>query len=229
MNVLEFAHGGDDEERQRAALQRYATAGAHSAALILLTDLTARLFAVPMAAIALLDGNGEVLAYRRGLSLEALPRRGGLVREAVRGDAVLVVEDAAKDSRFAESPLVAAPINVRFWACAPLKTPAGVRIGALCIMDTAPRALEQSDRELLTGLAGIVIDEFELQLNAAALQGEAERSRSAEETADQALARLESLEYDLTLQSVARTLADIKQERRGPADLLGASIVPVWR
>jgi GAF domain-containing protein len=155
--------------------------------------------------------------------------RGGFVAEAARGDRVLVVEDAARNGRFAENPLVAGPGGVRFYAGAPLKTPAGARIGALSVMDTAPRVLAASDCALLAGLGGIVIDEFELQAASAALQDEAQRSQSAEESANRALARLETLEYDFALQSAARTIANAGQNRRGTADPLGAGIVPVWR
>src|SRR5262249_36197610 len=54
--------------------------------------------------------------------------------------------------------------GVRFYAGAPIRTPDGFRLGALCAMDTSPRRIRPSQQEALRDLAQLVADEIELRL-----------------------------------------------------------------
>lgn len=54
---------------------------------------------------------------------------------------VLVVEDATKDPRFADTPLVTGPPGLRFHAGAAVRSPSGPPVGTPCIIDTAPRTV----------------------------------------------------------------------------------------
>ncbi|WAP70432.1 putative bifunctional diguanylate cyclase/phosphodiesterase [Jiella pelagia] len=90
------------------------------------------------------------------------PRAETFCRVPVETRQTLVVHDLAKDERFRSSPLVVDGPRVRFYAGAPLISPSGHCIGALCLLDTKPRRFSQHDAELLTDLAILAVDHMEL-------------------------------------------------------------------
>ncbi|MDN8549813.1 SpoIIE family protein phosphatase [Microbacterium sp. NM3R9] len=66
--------------------------------------------------------------------------------EAVKQPAVLEVRDGREDPRFADRAIVAEH-GIRFYAGYPIHTEAGETVGTLCLLDTSPRELTDSDRE----------------------------------------------------------------------------------
>jgi signal transduction histidine kinase len=76
----------------------------------------------------------------------------------------MVVEDASKDSRFSDNPLVTSGPSIRFYAGAPLKTADGHILGTLCAIDSKPRELCSDHRQLLMDLSRLVVDEMELRV-----------------------------------------------------------------
>ena len=72
------------------------------------------------------------------------------------------MRDAESDPRFADSPLVTTEPHVRFYAGAPLVTPGGQAIGALCVMDRAPRELTAEQLAALRALSRRVVAQLEL-------------------------------------------------------------------
>ena len=60
----------------------------------------------------------------------------------------------------AETPLVVDAPHVRFYAGIPLAIAPGVRVGALCIIDSVPRKLTAEQIECLQNLAGLVLSQL---------------------------------------------------------------------
>ena len=130
-----------------------------------LTDLAAQTFSVPIALISLVDSERQWFKSRVGLDVDHTHRDISFCQHAILSDDVLVVEDAARDARFCDNPLVVGAPNIRFYAGAPLITREGFRLGTLCIIDTVPRAFAQSEALRLQAIARSVMQAAVMRLD----------------------------------------------------------------
>jgi PAS domain S-box-containing protein len=166
----------DDEQERLKELQRYAILDSPPEARFdRITRLATRMFRVPTALISLVDEHRQWFKSTHGTDLRETPREISFCTHAIRSDEVMVIPDATADPRFAASPLVTGPAQIRFYAGAPLITPGGFRLGALCLNDTVPRpALSAEETANLADLAAMVVDELDFRL-AERERGEMER------------------------------------------------------
>jgi GAF domain-containing protein len=70
----------------------------------------------------------------------------------VAGNAPLVIEDTARDPRFAHNPFLRKH-GLRFYAGVPLRTRSEHVIGTLCVMDLKPRTLSPRELKLMQVIA----------------------------------------------------------------------------
>jgi len=117
----------------------------------------------PYVLISLVDESRQWVKSMRGLDIAEIPRDVSFCTHAIEGDGPFIVEDVLRDGRFDRNPLVTGDAHVRFYAGAPLVTPDGHAIGALCAMDRVPRGLSAAKTALLRDLASLVVDTLELQ------------------------------------------------------------------
>jgi len=81
-------------------------------------------------------------------------------------DEIMVVENTLEDDRFAENPLVAGGLNLRFYAGATLSVPTYkgssnfVNIGTLCILDLKPRGFGEAEQATLLRYAQDIKEEI---------------------------------------------------------------------
>jgi len=135
-----------------------------------LTRLASTLTEAPIATLTLVDTDRQWFKSRVGLEGREGPRETAFCAHAILGDEIMVVEDATKDERFFDNPLVTGDPKIRFYAGAPLVTKQGLGLGTLCIIDRKPRKLTDEDRRILLDLAGMAVDEMELHRNLRALK-----------------------------------------------------------
>lgn len=115
------------------------------------------LFGTPIALISIVEADRQWFKAKCGTDLGESPRVGSFCTYTIGSDEVFVVEDAAADPRFATSALVQGEPGIRFYAGAPLVLRSGIRVGALCVKDTAPRSFSGEQRRQLHDLAEIVV------------------------------------------------------------------------
>ena len=116
-----------------------------------LTRLASGIFATPMASVTLIDSERQWLKSRIGLSAET-PRAHSFCAHTILTPEPFVIENAVVDPRFSDNPLVTGGPAIRFYAGIPIHYGAQP-LGALCVLDTAPRSFGADERRRLGDLA----------------------------------------------------------------------------
>ncbi len=121
-----------------------------------LTRLAQRIFKVPIAMVSLVDEDRQWFKSCLGIATRETQRSISFCGHAILDDAIFIVEDASRDARFFDNPLVSGEPHVRFYAGCPLRYLDGSRLGALCLIDTKPRTLDPDQQAILRDLAELV-------------------------------------------------------------------------
>ncbi len=149
-----------------------------------ITALAAELFDTPTAGITLIDADRAWMKSHLGDAPAEVPRSAAFCNTTmhVGAEDTLLIEDAQLDPTFRHNPFVTAPDGLRFYLGAPLVSPDGHALGALCVFDTKPRSgVSARKRRRLQVLAELVMDELELR-RAARKVLEAQRQLSLAES-----------------------------------------------
>jgi len=154
-----------DEEERLAALVELNLLDTESEPVFdRITAKLARVFEVPIALISLVDRDRQFFKSQTGLPEELARSRQTARNVSVCGhvvakNQVMVIEDLARDRRFANNPLLKEH-GIRFYAGVPLLAPKGQPIGSLCLMDMKARQFTDREKRLLQEYANEVMEEI---------------------------------------------------------------------
>jgi GAF domain-containing protein len=154
----------DNETQRLAALREYRILDtAAEQAYDDITALAAYLCRVPITMISLVDESRQWFKSKLGLNQRETPRDVAFCAHAILQTEPLIVRDALKDVRFADSALVTRSPHIRFYAGFPLSSPEGFALGTLCAIDRRPRQLSVEQKTAMQALSRQVMALLELR------------------------------------------------------------------
>ena len=152
------------ESRRLSALQSYAILDTpRESAYDDITRIASTICGTPMALISLVETERQWFKSRVGLDVGETHIESSICAHALLGTDLLVVPDTSLDSRFSGNPLVVGEPKLKFYAGALLKTPDGLPIGTVCVLDTVARQLDDAQLDTLRALARQVMVQLELR------------------------------------------------------------------
>ncbi|MGF1991767.1 MAG: sensor domain-containing diguanylate cyclase [Nostoc sp. ZfuVER08] len=128
-----------------------------------LTALATYICKTPIALISLIDSDRLWIKSKVGLKVREIPRDWAFCSHTIlQPQKILVVNNAVKDERFANNPLVKNNPKIRFYAGVPLVTSNGFAVGTLCVIDIIPRQLNDRQLDALYRLSRQAVAQMEL-------------------------------------------------------------------
>uniref|UniRef100_Q07NE3 Putative GAF sensor protein n=1 Tax=Rhodopseudomonas palustris (strain BisA53) TaxID=316055 RepID=Q07NE3_RHOP5 len=127
------------------------------------TWLASHALAMPISLMTLLTPDRQWFKSRQGIDMAETPRSWAFCNRTILQRGVFAVEDLARDKRFADNPAVADAPHFRFYAGAPVIDRDGFALGSVCVIDYAPRKLDQDQTETLRALAALASDQVRLR------------------------------------------------------------------
>ncbi|MEO8404277.1 MAG: GAF domain-containing protein, partial [Chitinophagaceae bacterium] len=114
-----------------------------------LVQLASQICQCPASMITFVDADRQWFKAKIGLKETETPRSVAFCAHTILQDEPMIIENALEDERFFDSPLVT-DLNIRFYAGAPIISPAGHKLGSVCVMDTKPNSLNAEQQAALT-------------------------------------------------------------------------------
>lgn len=164
-SAQEAALPDNDAERVDALKATGVLEGEKREALDALAKRAADVFNTSLAVISTIEKDREYFVGQSGRFPNAVTDNAGTLLPMEREHAIcnyvvgdnesLMVPDIQRDPRFADNEAIK-QWDVRFYAGAPLRVSNGLIVGALCILDSEPRTLEDHEIALLETMAADV-------------------------------------------------------------------------
>jgi len=170
-----------NETKRLAALRKYDVLDTPAEqAFDDLTLLASQICQTPIAMVSLVDEKRQWFKSKIGIDAAETSRDIAFCAHTVLNvHEVMEIPDTCKDPRFVASPLVTSAPHIRFYAGAPLESPDGHALGALCVMDRKPHRLTPEQLASLRALSRHVVTQLELRRQANELINQiAERQRA---------------------------------------------------
>lgn len=168
--------------------------------------LTSQICETPIALISLIGAERQWFKARVGLDVSETHRDLAFCSHAIYHNDLFIIPDASQDERFADNPLVTGEPSIRFYAGKPLTTPDGFNLGTLCVIDTKPRILTETQKFALKTLGNQVIVQMELKIKLRQLETnnliileQNEELQSTKEELNQNLEELQTVQKNLAV------------------------------
>ena len=166
MNIAQYPGLLPSYEHERlAALQPYQVLGTPGQEVFNdFVSIVAKLFDMPIALVSLVRADDVVFVGNKGLpTAQVVDRQDSMCSVAILSDGLTEFRDVAAEPCALVNPFVAQQLHLGFYAGQALRSPKGLAVGSLCIMDRRPRQLTPSEGHLLKDLALVAQELLRLQ------------------------------------------------------------------
>ena len=113
--------------------------------------------------MTLVDRDKQWFKSKVGLEITETPRDWSFCTHAIKENIPLIIEDAFKDERFINNPLVTNDPKIRFYAGFPLRNRNGNKLGTLCVIDRKPGNLSPKQFNIMELLSKQIVSFLELR------------------------------------------------------------------
>lgn len=153
-----------NEAARLAALRSYGILDTgYESAFDDITRIASYVCETPIAVVNLIDHGRQWFKSEVGLGVRETPIESSICAHAILENSFLEVPDTTRDARFDCNPLVIGAPHLRFYAGALLRTPDGLPLGTVCVLDYKPRKLSPGQRDIMAALARQVMSQMELR------------------------------------------------------------------
>ena len=154
----------EQEERRLKALSEYRILGTEPESCYDdITQIACHVCNVPISLMTLVDKDRQWFKSKIGFTKKETRRDWSFCTHTIKENKPLIVNDAFKDERFINNPLVQGDPKIRFYAGFPLKNNDGNKVGTLCVIDRKPGNLTPNQFNVLSLLAKQIMTFLELR------------------------------------------------------------------
>lgn len=131
-----------------------------------ITEIASKVCNMPIALISLVDINRQFFKSNLGLSIRETPLEESFCKVAIDTPGeIFIVENAALDERFKNTPLVLNNPKIVSYYGVPLYSKSGISFGTLCVLDKVERKLTEEQKNILKKLSKQIEYLIELRTN----------------------------------------------------------------
>lgn len=182
----------NDENRRLQALHNLQILDtSRNAAFDCLTEVVARHFDLPIAAVSLMDEHRQWFKSEFGLGCSETPRSVAFCSYTIAENSLLIIEDAQNDVRTSKNPLVTQAPGLRFYAGVPIGLEPDLPLGTLCIADTKCRKLSATHAADLMRFAVLAEELLRQHYTGLMARAQAQEAQALSEILTQRTAELE--------------------------------------
>jgi signal transduction histidine kinase len=129
-----------------------------------IVEIASEICQMPITLMSIVDQERQFFKVAIGVDAKETSRDVSFCAHAInRPEDLLIVEDASKDERFSDNPLVVGEPFIRFYAGIPILSPDNYPLGTVCVIDNKPNRLSENQKNALRHLGKQVTLILELQ------------------------------------------------------------------
>lgn len=147
--------------------------------LNILTGLVQDVFEAASCAVTIIDEDWQRIASSSGVEAISCPREQSACTHVVHSGRPFIVEDMSGHAYFFDKAYVTGEPHFRFYAGFPLEIDKGMTLGALCILDTKPRSLNEHECAEMQRFAQLASALLKLQRKNVYLQNDTDMLRKS--------------------------------------------------